>query len=112
MALEPRPEILRAAEIEHGALDHAELARLGLRPADVLDFSSNTNPYGPAPGVLNSLVGVSLDHYPDRDCVRLRAALAEFLRISPQQIVAGNGVSELLWLVAMAFLRAQDRVLI
>ena len=33
----------------HGALDFAELERLGLDPSDVLDFSVNSNPYGTSP---------------------------------------------------------------
>lgn len=33
--------------VAHGALDHGELAALGLRPEELLDFSSNLNPFGP-----------------------------------------------------------------
>ncbi|MDQ2884475.1 MAG: histidinol-phosphate aminotransferase family protein [Chloroflexota bacterium] len=29
----------------HGAMDYAELARLGLQPEEILDFSVNSNPY-------------------------------------------------------------------
>ena len=37
--------------VVHGALDHVELATLGLEPLALLDFSSNVNPSGPPPGV-------------------------------------------------------------
>ena len=39
----------------HGGLHDAELDQLGLGADDVLDFSSSTNPYGPAPAMLRAL---------------------------------------------------------
>ncbi len=55
---------------------------------------------------------VPLDQYPDRDCLELRTALTAFLGVAPSRILAGNGASELLWLVAMAFVRRGSRVLV
>jgi histidinol-phosphate aminotransferase len=78
----------------------------------VLDFSVNTNAYGPSPAVREVLASVSLERYPDRESLDLRSALAEVLDVSPGRILAANGVSELIWLVALAFLRPQDRVLV
>ncbi len=96
----------------HGAPDPAELARRGLRPEAVLDFSVNANPYGPSPAVSAALARVPLDRYPDRECGALRRALSAHLGVAPEQIVAGNGTADLLWLLALAFLRARDTVLI
>jgi L-threonine-O-3-phosphate decarboxylase len=111
-ALTPRPEVIDTALAYHGALDYAELERLGLHPEDVLDFSVNSNPYGPPPAVWRALADVPLARYPDREALALRRALAERLNVPPDRIVAGNGTAELFWLVALAFLRAGDRVLI
>jgi L-threonine-O-3-phosphate decarboxylase len=107
-----RPEVTGVPPAQHGALDFAELERLGLKPDDILDFSVNSNPYGPAPGVRQALVGIPLERYPDREALALRRALAQRSGVGVEHILAGNGAAELLWLVALAFLGPQDRVLI
>jgi histidinol-phosphate aminotransferase len=107
-----RPEIYATPLAYHGALDFAELEALNLDPDAVLDFSVNSNPYGPAPGVAEALAAVPLDRYPDREVLALRRALADHLDISPDNIVVANGTSELLWLVAFAYLQPCDWSLI
>jgi histidinol-phosphate aminotransferase len=111
-SLEPRLEARRVSAGVHGSLDLAELARRGLSPEEVLDFSVNSNPYGPSPAVSAALARVPLDRYPDRECLALRQALSGQLNVSPDQIVAGNGTADLLWLLALAFLQARDSVLV
>lgn len=108
----PRPVLQQVTDVAHGALDFAELERLGLKPEMVLDFSVNGNPYGPSPAVWEALARVPVDRYPDREALALRRALARHLQISPEQVMVGNGSMELLWLVALAFLRPDDSVLI
>ncbi len=96
----------------HGAPDYAELRRLGLRPAEVLDFSSNINAYGPSPAVGEAIARTPLGRYPDDEALALRMTLAEYLGVPPQCILAANGSSELIWLTSLAFLRSSDRVLV
>ncbi len=96
----------------HGAIDFAELETLGLQPDDILDFSVNSNPYGPSPNVQLALSQTPLDRYPDREVISLRRALARRLNVSVDQIVMGNGAAELLWLIALAFLRPKEQVLV
>jgi threonine-phosphate decarboxylase len=108
----PRPEVVDSADATHGAFDYAELAQYGLAAHEVIDFSANTNPYGPSPAVAAALSTVDPACYPDRDCLALRRALADHLRTAPEEIVMGNGAAELLWLIAFVFLRPADRVLI
>lgn len=109
----PRDDILATPPAYHGAFDYGELERLGLCPDDVLDFSVNSNPYGPSSTVRQTLSDVPLDRYPDRESLALRRALSEHLGDIPvPRILAGNGTAELLWLVAQAFLRAGDKVLV
>jgi histidinol-phosphate aminotransferase len=112
MSVELRSRLRDVPLAMHGALDHAELHRLGLRPADMLDFSSNINAYGPSPTVRDALIQTPLDRYPDNEALALRAVLAEQLGVSPQCILVGNGSSELIWLAALAFFRPLDRVLV
>lgn len=108
----PRPELAAVAIPEHGALDYAELESLGLSPDDVLDFSVNVNPYGPSPRVWDAIRHTPVDRYPDRQALALRRALAERLGCTPVQIVVGSGVVDLIWAIALAFVRSGDRVFI
>jgi histidinol-phosphate aminotransferase len=96
----------------HGALDFAELERLGIQPDDVLDFSVNSNPFGPPPQVWDAIRQTPLERYPDRESIALRRALAERLEVSPEQILVGNGTAELIQLAAFAFLQKRDHALI
>lgn len=98
--------------VAHGALDHAELAALGLRPDALLDFSSNLNPFGPPAGVRVALAALDPAPYPDRSCRALRLALAERHRCDPDAVLPGNGANELIHLLARALLRPGDAVLL
>jgi len=94
----------------HGAIDYAELADLGLDPAEVLDFSVNANPYGPSPCVYAAIAQVAIERYPDRECLQLRQTilqtelLEDDVSLPLASIVCGNGASELIWAAARAFL--------
>lgn len=110
--LSPRPTLAHIPAAIHGALDFTELERLGLAPDAVLDFSVNGNPYGPSPMVRAALAQVPYDRYPDREALALRRALAAHLDVPMAQILVGNGSSELVWLVALAFVQPGDTVVL
>jgi L-threonine-O-3-phosphate decarboxylase len=112
MRPEPRPELRHMPDAIHGALDFAELAHLGLAPEAVLDFSVNGNPYGPSPHVRAALAQVPYDRYPDREALALRRVLSTHLDVAVDDILVGNGSTEIIWLVALAFVRAGDTVLL
>jgi threonine-phosphate decarboxylase len=99
--------------VAHGAFDYAELARLGLQPDKLIDFSANSNPYGPHPTVLAALADAlqadRLARYPDRDCLALRAALAAVDETPPETILPGNGATELIHLIALALVEPGSR---
>ena len=105
-----RPEALALSPVVHGSVAAAELAELGLAPGDVLDFSVNTNPLGPAPSVLQAVRETDWSRYPGDDEEPLRHCLAERADVPVAQVVLGNGSAELMWLIALAALRAGDRV--
>jgi histidinol-phosphate aminotransferase len=108
----PRPEVDAMTSAVHGSIDFAELQELGLSPDNILDFSSNINPYAPSDAVRAAVASTRFDRYPDRSCGELRRALADSLRLSPNRLLAGNGVAELIWLTALAHLEAGSRVLV
>ncbi len=101
-----------AATVPHGSIHATELAQWGLDPADVVDFSTNVNPFGPAPAVVQALREVDWTNYPDPDATALRERLAAHHGTSPDRILAGNGTAELIWLVALAFLAPGRRALV
>jgi len=109
---QPRAAVQRLADVAHGALDYGELERLGLKPEEMIDFSTNTNPYGPSPGVWQALRATPIERYPDRHALALRRTLAVRLNWPVEGLLAGNGSAELLWLIALTFLEAGDRVLV
>ena len=108
----PRPEVQRTPLDQHGALDFAELARLGISPDEIIDFSTNGNSYGASPLAAAAIQRTIIDRYPDRESLALRDALAQQFNLNRAQIIVGNGTAEILWLIALAFLRPADRVLI
>ena len=95
----------------HGGVDAAEFARLGVDPAAVVDFSANQSPLGPSPHVADAVAAAVLDAYPDRDARPLTAAIAAAHGLDPAQVVAGNGSTELIRLVAQLALGAGDRAM-
>ncbi len=112
MPIEPRPEVRVTPAAYHGAFDYNELERLDLSPDEVIDFSVNSNPYGPPPGIREAIANVPLDRYPDRECLALRRKLADRHGVSMASIVVGNGASEVLSLIAAAFVERGDKALI
>ena len=110
--LTPRQEVQGLSEVVHGAVNRTELDGLGIDPASVLDFSASVNPFGPSPRVLEAIRNSSVHCYPDRDCIEFRTALSNHLDIPIESLIAGNGSSELLYLIGLAYLRPADPVLI
>ena len=68
-----------------------------------IDFSISVNPLGISDAVKNAFVSSveSLGRYPDIKCERLRSAIACMIGCAHEQIVCGNGASELI----LAFFR-------
>jgi threonine-phosphate decarboxylase len=66
-----------------------------------LDFSANINPLGPPPAILQELPRVLAEivHYPDPFARDLKQSLAEFLRVGPENLLLGNGSTELIYLL-------------
>lgn len=78
----------------HGGMDWAGLERLG---PDAWDFSCNVNPWGCSPRVPQALADLPLSHYPDPDCRALRAVIAAHENVVPNEVLCGNGATELIW---------------
>ncbi len=93
----------------HGGLREEELRAYGLRPADVLDFSASINPLGASPAAVAALAGIDYSRYPDPDSVALREAIAAATGVTIDEVLPGNGATELIHLVVRAFVRQGQR---
>jgi histidinol-phosphate/aromatic aminotransferase/cobyric acid decarboxylase-like protein len=105
-----RPELLNLVAVAHGSVALEELQQYGLDPANVLDFSVNTNPLGAAPSVLRAVCETNWSRYPGDDEAPFRRALAELNGVSEHQVVVGNGSVDLMWWTLLAVIRPGDGV--
>ncbi|HEU4321951.1 MAG TPA: histidinol-phosphate transaminase [Roseiflexaceae bacterium] len=101
----PREALNAIPAVPHGGMR-------AVLPPGVLDFSSNVNPYGPSPLVWEAMRAVALDQHPDPRAAPLRRLLAEREGLPPAMVLAGNGSVDLLYQLAVAYLRPDDRVLV
>src|SRR3712207_3679976 len=108
----PSPRLPGVEAVPHGGPDYAELATLGIRPENLLDFSVNSNPLGASPRAVRALELVDVARYPDTESIRLRAGLAAEHDVDPSHVLVGNGSVELIWLLAEAYLGPGDRALV
>jgi cobyric acid synthase CobQ/L-threonine-O-3-phosphate decarboxylase len=78
--------------------------KAGCAPERLVDFSANINPLGP-PEYLRRVISRSIDgvsHYPDPQCRELTACLATVLEVDQQQIIVGNGSTEIIYALPRA----------
>jgi threonine-phosphate decarboxylase len=90
---------------EHGGNLREVSRRYAVDEDAIVDFSSNSNPLG-CPAAVRTILrnGVALlSSYPDVHSAELREALAAALGCGPQNIIAGNGSTELIYLIPRAF---------
>ncbi len=89
----------------HGDPDLEELAELGLDLCDIVDFSTNLNPCGPAPAVLAAIRNADPVPYPDPQGRRVKRAIAAMAEVEPARIAFGAGAAALLWDLARLLTR-------
>jgi len=112
LRLQPEPRIKNMPLCRHGGIDYAELADMGLNCDEISDFSVCTNPFLPSPRLEMILDGASIDRYPDSSSTEFRNKVGEKLGTDADSIIAGNGTTELIRLIAQAYFGNGDNVLI
>lgn len=82
----------------HGSdLEKIEKA-MGIKKEEIISFSANVNPLGLSDELKHFLSG-HLDvitSYPDREYTKLREAIGSYIHCNPEQIIVGNGATELI----------------
>jgi threonine-phosphate decarboxylase len=104
LLLERTPMNLRV----HGGAVAEAARRLGIDPADIIDFSSNINPRGLPPGAARRLACEAsnpnlLTRYPDPEACELRQILSRKLNVPGESLVFGNGAAALIMATVLAF---------
>lgn len=83
--------------------------------AKVVRLSANENPYGTSPKVVAALSQFNFaaeNYYPDSFASELRAKVAAFDQVNPNNIVFGVGLDEIIAYLSRAFLTSGDEVII
>lgn len=92
-----------------------EVAReLGLPAADIIKLASNENPIGPSPAALAAMEQAlqTLHLYPDGNAFYLKRRLAEKLRVTPANLILGNGSNEIIEFVGHALMAPESEVVV
>ncbi len=97
----------------HGARVTQSAEESGKSPDELLDFSVNLNPLGP-PGLNKVLAKAckTITDYPDNRYQGFKKAAAGSLNVKPENIVPGNGSSELIRLFAETVIEPGDKVIV
>jgi len=86
--------------------------QLGHAPEQIVKLDANENPYGPSPQVRQALAAMPYPHiYPDPESRYLRRALAGYIGLSMDYLLAGHGSDELIDLVMRLFVLPGDAVI-
>lgn len=108
-----RPHLLSLKGYEAVEPPEVLAARAGIAESDIVKLDANESPYGPSPSVTDAMPGVHRMHlYPDPAQIAMRTAVAEYLGVTMQQIVIGNGSDEIIDLVFRTVLEPADTVLV
>ena len=92
----------------------AQERAVALAEVPVLDLSSTEWPDFPDAEVMNAAIFAArgrVNGYPDRHATGIRRALAERHGVEPEQVVVGNGATELLQAAALVLLSPGDELL-
>ena len=91
---------MRDMKFEHGGNLLIKAKHLNLPPSNMIDSSASLVPFRPPKLLLESLTSeiksLGFRYYPERNLNNLREIIGEFHQINPNNILPGNGASELI----------------
>jgi histidinol-phosphate aminotransferase len=81
---------------------------------DVIKLASNENPLGASPKALAAIERAlpGLNYYPDGQSYYLRHAIADHLRVRPEQVAVGNGADGVIVQTCLAYLDEDSEVIV
>jgi threonine-phosphate decarboxylase len=86
----------------------------GFDVRDIIDFSSSINPLGPPSSALERLAKSTwmIPFYPDPSYHDFRQHAADYVGVGEENVIEGNGSTELIYLFSSLFIRRGDRVVL
>jgi len=83
----------------HGGNIYDTARRLGCLTRDIIDMSSNMNPLGPPPGLLDYLAEniAAATQLPEVDSTEITQNFAAYLDVDAQHLLAGNGTTQFIY---------------
>ena len=100
---EPYDHSILAMEIsnlKHGGNVYANAKKLNLLPSEIIDASASLVPFDPPQILIDSLnagiKNLGFRYYPERNLSDLKEIIGKFHGINPDNILPGNGASELI----------------
>ncbi len=108
----PRPSVQQLAPYVPGRPIEDVEREFGI--AGAVKLASNENPLGPSPKAVAAALAVTpaVNLYPDGSATFLRRALSQRYEIPAEQIVIGNGSSELIDICTRTFVDPGDEVVV
>lgn len=99
----------------HVTVPHGGLYSAGMKPdSKIIDFSSNVNPLG-FPQEVKNMIKKNLEIlsiYPDPNSTDLRNSLEKYTGIKKNQIIIGNGATEIIYNFCKAFIKKNTTAVI
>jgi len=90
--------------IGHGGNIYQIASKLGCAPSEIIDMSSNLNPLGAMPGLINFLKEslAEITTLPEADSAGAVTAFADRYNIGPELVIAGNGTTQFIYSIPIA----------
>ncbi|MBO8218406.1 pyridoxal phosphate-dependent aminotransferase [Prochlorococcus marinus] len=93
-------EAMQISNLKHGGNVYAYAKKLNLLPSEIIDASASLVPFDPPQIVIDSLnkeiKNLGFKYYPERNLSDLKEIISQFHGIHPDNILPGNGASELI----------------
>ena len=91
---------MQSSNLKHGGNVYAKAKKLNLLPSEIIDASASLVPFDPPQLLIDSLneeiKNLGFRYYPERNLIDLKEIIGNFHGISPDNILPGNGASELI----------------
>ena len=91
---------MQISKLKHGGNVYAYAKKLNLLPSEIIDASASLVPFDPPQIIIDALnaeiKNLGFRYYPERDLNDLKEIISKFHEINPDNILPGNGASELI----------------
>ena len=91
---------MQSSNLKHGGNVYEKAKKLNLLPSEIIDASASLVPFDPPQILIDSLneeiKNLGFRYYPDRNLSDLKEIIGKFHGINPENILPGNGASELI----------------